>query len=276
MKQPRSFLAFLTICLGLLLLAGSACRSSGPQEGVDLIKQIQGRGYALVGVKFDAPPFGYLDADGAVKGYEIDLAKELVKKSLGNTIDIKFVQVNSSTRIAALDANQVDFVIATMTITPERAKKVDFSTSYYEAAQGMMVKQSSPIRTTQELADKTIAFVLGSTTQLHLKEEFPKAKLLGFKSATDAFGALGSGRADAFSTDDAILNGFLHAHCGLRVLPEKLSKEPYGIAFRRNEESQKLHDRIDTALAAIEKTDFLQQLDKKWHHTTPPSYCQNP
>lgn len=187
---------------------------------------------------------------------------------------VEFVQVNTSTRVAALNSGQVDFVLATMTITPERAKVVNFTEPYYKAAQGVMVKNNSPIKTLADLNGKTVMTVIGATGGENLKKSVPGAKLLGFKSSTEAFSAFYAGRGDAFSTDDSILYGFLHEYCGVRLLEERISEEPYGIAFRKDAESQRLQQRIQELLTWFEENGRMEALRTTWNNPNPPEHCK--
>lgn len=258
------------IVLGLCLV-GVACNKPASN---DLLKDIQQKKVLTVGVKFDAPPFGVLDSDGYVKGFEIDLAKALAKKLLGNEKAIQLVQVNTATRIAALNSKQVDLIIATMTITPERQKVVTFSQPYYHAQQGIMVKADSAFNALPAVAEQPIAYVIGGTTESNLKKAFPKAQLIGFKSHSEAFSAFNAGRTAAFCADDVILYGYYHAHCGVKILPGRISKEPYGIAFRKDAASQSLNKAVQTWLEETPQQALLKQLNQRWNQNTPPAQCE--
>lgn len=279
--MPLVALLGVVLLMGLFLTACQSATAPSPEgqaainqkEASDLLATVKQRGKLRIGCKYDTPPFGYLDADGELKGFEIDLAHELAQQILGDPSAIECIQVHTATRIAALDAKHVDFILATMTITPERAEKVDFSPPYYTAAQGVMVKKDSPYQTTQDLKTQSIAFVLGATSEGRLKTTLPQATLKGFKSHTEAFSAFNAGRTQAFSTDDSILYGFLSEYCGVKLLPDRLSEEPYGMAFRKDKESDSLQDAVNTALSKLQKSGQLKTLQNRWMKTTPPSHC---
>ncbi|WP_206076316.1 transporter substrate-binding domain-containing protein [Marinitoga lauensis] len=96
------------------------------------IEEIQKRGVLLVGQDPAYAPFYGVNTKGERIGYEIDLAK-MMAEVLG--VKVKFVITNWDGIIPALLADKFDFVLAGMTITPERALKVNFTTSYYETGQ---------------------------------------------------------------------------------------------------------------------------------------------
>ena len=240
----------------------------------DILDAAKKRGHLIIGVKFDSPPFGFMDSDGELKGLEIELAHELAARIMGNKDAVKFVQVQTATRIPTLQAKQVDFVLATMTITPEREKIVRFTTPYFEAHQGVMVKNGSDIKSVADLSGKPTIFVIGGTGEKNLKTANPKATLMGFKSSTEAFSAFNAGRAEAFSTDDSILNGFLSKNCGVHLIDAHLSVEHYGMAFRKDADSASLAARVNEAVVAAQKAGLIDLLKDKWVIDTPPEGCK--
>ncbi len=121
-------MAALTV-LVMFMAAGTA-RADGT------IDAIKARGKLLAGVKYDTPPFGYLDDKNQVVGFDVDLMREIAK-ALG--VEIELVKVTSPTRIPLLVSGNVDIVAASMTHTREREGTIDFSITYYTGAQALMV-----------------------------------------------------------------------------------------------------------------------------------------
>lgn len=254
-------LYLLPLIFSLFLLPGCA------EKKAVTVESVKARGKLLAGVKYDSRPFGYLNTNGELQGYDIDLLRELSKRVLGNEKAVSFEQVFSSTRVIALNSGTLDVVAATMTITPERAKLVDFSRPYFMAHQAVLVPAGSYIKTLDDLNGKTILFILGTTSEANIKKRLPKAKYVGFKTSTDAFSALKAKRGDALTTDDSIIYGFMAENCGFRLLDEKLSEEPYGLAFRKVEgedSPDSLKNRFNEALDAMEKDGTLARLKDKW------------
>lgn len=263
-KLPRQLLGLSTVSLiaASLLTLMPGC---GSPKAVTL-KDVQKQGKLVAGVKFDSKPFGYLGTDGELRGYDIALMRELAKRLLGSPDKIEFQQVLSSTRVIALNAGNVDLVGATMTITPERQKVVDFSIPYYTAHQAVIVPNGSKINTLDDLNGHTILFVLGSTSEMHIKKRLPHAKYVGFKSMTDAFSALKAKRGDAMTTDDSIIYGLLADNCNYHMLSERLSDEPYGLAFRKGEGKvgETLRDKVNQVLQEMQRDGSLEKLKTQW------------
>jgi aspartate/glutamate/glutamine transport system substrate-binding protein len=258
--------------LGSLFLLVLLCILPGCGEQKALTTtEVQKRGKLIAGVKYDSKPFGFMDANGKLQGYDIDLMRELARRLLGDGQKVEFQQVLSSTRVIALNAGNVDVVGATMTITPDREKVIDFSIPYYTAHQAVIVPQDSQVRKLDDLHDKAILFVIGTTSEMNIRRRLPNAKYIGYKSSTDAFSALKARRGDAMTTDDSIIFGFLSDNCGYRLLDERLSDEPYGLAFRQatvnTAEGIALRDQVNRYLREMHQDGTLDRLKAKWIDT---------
>ncbi len=263
MPLPQVHKHWLLLPLMLCLLGLLGCA----EKHTVTVESVKARGKMLAGVKYDSPPFGSLDTNGQLHGYDIDLLKEIAKRVFGNAQAVDFEQVFSSTRVMALNSGSLDVVAATMTITPERAKVVDFSEPYFVAHQAVIVPEDSPIQTLENLNGKTILFVMGTTSETTIKKRLPQAKYTGFKTSTDAFSALKAKRGEAMTTDDSILYGFMSQNCGFRLLKETLSEEPYGLAFRQSAggaSENSLKNAVNKALADMRQDGTLTRLATKW------------
>jgi putative glutamine transport system substrate-binding protein len=254
---------FLFLSLSLIIfLTGCSFQSNQPQ--LDKLEQIKQRGKLIVGVKFDSKPFGFVDENNQVQGFDIDVAKEIAKNLLGDSNAIEFKQVTSSNRIFMLTSDAVDIVIATMTINPKRLEVVDFSQPYYVAGQAIMIPENSDIRGIKDLNNKKVIIVLGSTSEKNIRMMAPDAVIQGFRTYNDAFSALKAGRGNALTTDDSILYGFLDTDKTFKILPQRYTKEPYGIAIKKGTETETLRMTIDEILYNMEKKGTFKQIKNKW------------
>ena len=256
-KKLFSALLFITvICCG--------CGKKEPVMQDDLLK-IKERDQLIVGVKVDTPPFGYLDKQGKNIGFDIDLAKLITKKLLNDENKLILVPVNPSNRIMKLSADEVDMIIATMSITPNRQMIVNFSAPYHMAGQAILIKSTSKITSIAELSNKKIIIVFGSTVEKTLRSHYPNAQIIGYKTYPEAVNALKSGVADAMIADDTILMGFAMNDKSIKLLPKRYSKEPYAIAFRKTEEAETLMKTVDDELKKAYHSGEIKNLKEKWH-----------
>ena len=213
-------------------------------ENDDFAKVLQ-RDKLIIGVRTDAPPFGYIDKQGNVVGYDIDLAKIITKQILGNEKKVEFVPVTATNRIMKLSAGEVDFLIATMSITNQRQQILDFSVPYYIAGQAILVNKSSKATSLRDFEGKNLIIVFGSTSERNLRTNVPEVNVIGYKNYNDAYKALKSNKAEGIVADDTILLGFAVSDNTVKLLPKRYSKEPYAIAFRKEEESKRLREKVN-------------------------------
>ena len=259
----NSLRKLIIIFTGLLILV-TFVAGCGKKEKQDLLKVVKLRGKIIAGVKYDAKPFGFIDENQKVQGFDIDLCREIAKRILGNENAIEFKQVTSSNRILSITSSTIDFAAATMTITPNRSRIIDFSNPYYIAGQAIMVPKGSSVKTLNDLNDKTIIVVLGSTSEMNIRHAFPKAKVLGFRTYTDAFSALRNKRGDVLTTDDSILYGFISKNPEFIILKERLTQEPYGLGFKKGMEVQSFMESVNSALQEIAEDGTMTKLEDKW------------
>ena len=88
---------------------------------------------------------------GEVEGFDIDISKALAAEILGDETKVEFKEVTSKTRIPLLNNGEIDAIVATMTITEERKKEVDFTDVYFDAGQSLLVKKGSSIKSIDDL-----------------------------------------------------------------------------------------------------------------------------
>ena len=110
------------------------------------------------------------------------LRKHWLKKS-GDENKVEFVEVTSKTRVPLLQNGKIDAVVATMTITEERKKEVDFTDVYFEAGQSLLVKKGSKIKSIDDLKKGTkVLAVKGSTSAVNIAEKAPDAEVLQYEN----------------------------------------------------------------------------------------------
>lgn len=254
--------------LTLLVLILVACSGCGKKEEelppATALEVIMKRGTVNIGVKTDSYPFGYIDKKGNYAGYDIELAKLIGKKLFGSNGKVKLIPVTSSNRIMKLYSEDIDMIVATMSITPQRQNILDFSNPYYIAGQAILVKTNSPIKTLRDLKGKKAIIVFGSTSETSLRGSVPNLGILGYKTYNDAHKALKQGKADAIVSDNTILLGIALNDSGVKLLPKKYSKEPYAVAFKKGPENEGLIKAVNTVIAEESRNGNLKKLEQKY------------
>jgi polar amino acid transport system substrate-binding protein len=195
------------------------------------------RGYLLAGVDQNTLLWAYRDpTTGKLAGFDIDMVDQIAQAIFGQNYDshIHYVIVPNADRVAEVATGQVDLVAETMTITCEREQAVDFSTEYYDASQGVLVPNTSPITSVATLAGKRVCAAAGSTSLGHLAWAVPGVKLVAVANQPDCLVMLQQGQIDAISTDDTILQGLAAQDPNVHIVRGiRLSDEPYGMAISK-------------------------------------------
>ncbi|MDY6064919.1 MAG: transporter substrate-binding domain-containing protein [Finegoldia sp.] len=266
MKFKRSFIKtrFLALLFSLVFLSGCAGSSVADQ---DIKKSLEEAEKPKInwGVKYDTNLFGmYNITDQEVQGFDIDIAKALTDVITDGRGEANFIEVTSKTRIPLLKNGNIDAIIATMTISEERKKEVDFSDVYYDAGQDLLVPDGSEINSLDDLtADHTVLAVKGSTSAKNIRELAPKAEVLELENYSECFTALKAGQGDCMTTDNAILLGIMDKNPGYHITGKVFTEEPYGIAVNKDKQEAFLKE-VNDALATIKANGTYDEIYNKW------------
>lgn len=268
MKGFRAGLLCVLVIIGLMIVGcgSSPAPAQGPKtDGSPDIKAIKDRGVLKVGVKVDVPKFGFKDPQtNKIDGLEIDIARAVAKKVLGDPAKVDLQGVTAKTRGPLLDNGEIDLVIATFTITEERKQSYNFSEPYFKDGVAMMVKKSSGIQAVKDLNGKKIGVAQSATSRKALQEEADKAgvkvQFLEFGTYPEIKTALDSGRVDVFSVDGSILAGYLDD--STVILNERFAPQEYGAASKKTNTA--LAKTVDEVIAEMKKSGELDKLIQKW------------
>ena len=168
--------------------------------GLEVSKQRDTDKKIIMGVSLDYPPFEFVK-NGLPVGYSIDLAN-LIAKRLGVELEIKDMDFNSL--IPALNSNQVDFIISSMSATEERKRSVDFTIPYYKSEAKIIIKKSEQDKGI-DFNKMRIGVQMGSTMENYLKEKrkdsAPDVRILSISRIPQLIEELKIGRIDAVIVD---------------------------------------------------------------------------
>ncbi|MGX9132916.1 transporter substrate-binding domain-containing protein [Rummeliibacillus sp. JY-2-4R] len=274
-KKKALFTVLLFAMISVLMLAAcgtkeksNSTKSDSSGSSKNSLEAIKEKDKIVFGVKNDTRLFGLKNPKtGNVEGFDIDIAKEITKIVLGDESKAEFKEVTSKTRIPMLQKGDIDAIVATMTITDERKKEVDFSDVYFKAGQALLVKKGSPIKSIADIKKGTkVLAVKGSTSAVNIREKAPDATVLEFENYAEAFTALKAGQGDTLTTDNAILYGMVDEDPNYQVVGDLFTDEPYGIAVKKD--SPELVQAINDALKELHDNGKYDELYKKWIKTS--------
>ncbi len=184
----------------------------------------------VIGTEASFRPFEYRVGQKIV-GFDIDLA-QMVADDLDR--DLVIEEMSFDGLIPALKAGKVDGIVAGLTITPDRAKSVDFSDGYYSASQKIVVKKDSPITKQADLVGKKVGVQLGTTGDT-LMTEMTGVKTVQFPAVPAVLQELSHGRLDAVVIDGDPARLYLKNFPDLKIIDQDLSQEEYAIAINKGQ-----------------------------------------
>lgn len=186
------------------------------------LDEIKKSGKIKIGVFSDKNPFGYVDENGKVQGYDVYFAKRIAKDLLGSEDAVDFVYVEAASRVEYLKSAKVDITLANFTVTDERKEQVDFALPYMKVAPGIVSPQKTEITDVNQLKGKKLIVVKGTTAETYFSKNYPDVTLVKFDEYQEAYDALLDGRGDAFSTDNTEVLAWAKQNKGFVVGVESL------------------------------------------------------
>jgi polar amino acid transport system substrate-binding protein len=268
----RKLLCLLaTVLAGIMLAAcgggdngGGASSSATATATGDATAAVKTRtpGQLTIGAEFPVAGFVELPIDNP-KGFEVDLGAAIAQQL--KIPKVKWVNTPFSGLFSPAP-KPFDLAINEITATPERAKVVDFSNSYFDANQGFLVKKGGPGEQAKSIADmKDLQFGFQATTTGgdYIKDKIkPSKQPREFSTLGAATNALANGQIDAFVMDVAIGSGII------KKLPNDVAMtgqfktgEQYAVLLQKG---NPLRTRVNEAIAALKSSGRLQALQKKW------------
>ena len=232
-----------------------------------------------VGVAATREPLSFMQG-GRVTGHDGELARRLAA-GLGRPLE--FVDMKFMALIPALVSGKIDLIVTGMTATPERAKTVDFSVSYFSNAQVLLARATTRAETpvspgtsmlqgTADLDGKRIAVMMSSVYDTFATKNYPQATVLQFETSADQQLAVLTGKADAGLSDEEGLREVVAKNPQLEMFGEPLLKLPIGVGFRKG--NTELRDAFNRFLAGIRQSGVYDDMVARWitrHETQMPA-----
>ena len=224
--------------------------NSGPVAADDAVaastwaSAIKEAGVLKTGGTKTAPVFSLEDATtGEVSGFDTAIGQVLARYIIGGSDDARtlldITQVTSDTRETVLGNGSVQAVIATYTITPERAKKIDFAGPYYSSGQAVLVRaDESKITGVSDLAGVKVAVQSGSSSITALQKAAPQAEQTPFNDHNTCLSALETKQVDAYVVDESLLLSAMQGSEAFKIVGEPFTQDPYGIGLPQGSDAK--------------------------------------
>jgi polar amino acid transport system substrate-binding protein len=227
------------------------------------VANIRNRGRLIVGLDIGSNLFSFRDPiTGEITGFDVDIAGEVARDIFGSPSQVEYRILSSADRITALQNNQVDIVVKTMSITCDRKKLVNFSTVYLVANQRILAPRDSAISQASDLSGKRVCAVKGTTSLQRIQEISPPPIIVEVVTWADCLVALQQRQVDAVSTDDSILAGLVAQDPYLHIVGPSMNEEPYGIGI--NLANTGLVRFVNGTLERVRRDGTWNTLYRKW------------
>lgn len=265
-KRILGIILILGILAGILVGCGKSGNGDTASGSTEKTKTAQARtleeikkdGKIKIGVFSDKNPFGYVDENGDVQGYDVYFAKRIAKDLLGSEDDVEFIYVEAASRVEYLQSGKVDIILANFTVTDDRSEKVDFALPYMKVSLGVVSPDNALITDVEDLKDKNLIVVKGTTAETYFTENYPDVKLTKFDEYQEAYDALLDGRGDAFSTDNTEVLAWAIQNDGFSVGIESLGSTD-SIAPAVQKGNTELLNWINDEIKSLEEEQFFHK-----------------
>jgi polar amino acid transport system substrate-binding protein len=226
----------------------------------DVLDDIRKAKKIRIAVDLGVPPYGMTDEKLQPTGVDIETAK-LLAKDWG--LEFEHVPITGATRIPALQTGKADLVISTLSITPERAKVIDFSLGYAVLRTVIAAPKSVNVKSLADLDGKTVGTVRGTTHDTQLTKEGPKGmKLVRYEDDATEQQAFQSGQVDIFSTAEMLVPQ-IDKRAPNRQVEVKFVLDNFKLAIGVKKDEKRLLEEVNKWIAARLKDGTLNAIYKK-------------
>ena len=210
------------------------------------------------------PPYEMVADDGSFEGIDIEIAAAIAEK-LGLELQVDDMDFDSA--LLAAQNGKSDMVMAGVTITDERLAVMDFSDTYANGVQVVIVKEDSDITSIADLEGKMIGTQQGTTGYIYCSadpedEGFGEDHVTAYADGATAVQALINGQVDCVVIDNAPAQEFVKANPGLKILDTEFTNEDYAIGVAKGNTA--LLDAINTALKELIADGTVQEIIDKY------------
>jgi polar amino acid transport system substrate-binding protein len=248
----------------LATAAAVACSSLlaawAPTASAQTIDEIKKKGTLTVGMLVDFPPYGTVDSSNKPDGYDADVAK-LLAQDLG--VKLNLVPVTGPNRIPFLLTNKVDVLVASLAVTPERAKQVQFSRPYSAATIVLYAPKKTNVKSPADLKGLRVAVARASTQDTALTAIAPPGtEIRRFDDDASAMQALLSGQVDAIGCSTTVAAQIAKRAGDAYESKLVLKQQFMAVAMRQNQ--PELLKAVDAFVAKNTANGELNKLYQKW------------
>lgn len=238
----------------LLIAAGAPSRA----DGLDDIKAAK---KLRVAIDLGLPPYGMTDDKMQPTGSDVETGR-LLAKDLG--VEFELVPTTGASRIPSLQTGKADVVISTLSVTPERAKVIDFSPAYAPLRTVVAGVKGISVKSLADLDGKTIGTTRGTTHDTYLSQNAKNSKIVRYEDDATTAQAFVSGQVDLFTTAELLLAPTAARNPG-RQLELKFVLETFKLAIGVKQGEPRLLQTVSDWVKTNLKNGKLNEIYRKYH-----------
>lgn len=245
-------------------MAAAVVVTLSPAALADKLADIEKAGVVRIAVFDSNPPFGFIDATSKkLTGFDVDVANYIGEK-LG--VRVELVPTNPANRIPLIASNKVDLIAANFTITPDRAKEVNFSIAYFSTGQ-KFIARTGVLKVPEDVAKLRVGADKGTVMEVAMREQYPGTVVVSYTDTPLAFAALRNNNVQAITQDDAKLVGLLAAlpesvRKDFEVSPFSITHEFQGVGIPKGETA--LTEKVNAILLEMEASGEALAIYNRW------------
>ena len=275
----RRLPGFRVVALAVVALGAGAAGAATPVPPKHTLEKIRETGAITIAVRESSIPFSYVDASKRPIGFSVEVCQRIAEAIRNElklpSLDVGYLTVSAADRIPAIVEGRADLECGNTTNNAARRKQVAFSVTHFFAGGRLLVPAASSVRQISDLRGKTIVVLRGSTHLAYLRGRIDAGlldcRVAEARDTDEAFGMLGSGRADAFLHDDVVLYA-LRASApdpnAYRMTGDFTSVEPLALMLRKDDPEFKRA--VDKALARMMIEGQFEQIYHRWFQAPIP------
>lgn len=226
-----------------------------------------------VGMDLSYPPFEMSDKDNKPSGLSVDFVRAFAKE---NGYGLKIKNIAWDGLIPALRSKQIDMIISSMTITPQRARVLSFSKPYASSNLAILTKINSDIKSAKDLNGKVLALRRGALGHLWAVKNLPKSRLLLFDKEEMAVLEVLQGKADATLYDDlSVYKIWQKNKKSLKAIFGNFEQSPgyWGVGFNKDEKD--LLIKMNVFIDKAQKNGLFDSLGDKYLYSVKKYFKAN-
>lgn len=213
------------------------------------LREIQERGWLVVGVTMDVPVLGYVNpATGGLEGFEVELATHIGKTILGDARKIEYRPADPTASADLFQKGSLDVVLARIPATTTAAA-YEASDVYFVSDQALLTSKGGPVQSIRALAGQAVAVVKGSAVAELLPAQAPQATLASFDTYDAALQALKDGQVAALAGDAVVLQWLADREPDRWQVTEPFMRQAYAVAVPKGQ--PELLDAVNRAIQSF-------------------------